>query len=126
MEKLSALRKMVNVRTAEWQTYYLQGEPQPDISWCNLSYDEATGQGCFLARFRPGGRSIAHEHLDYEEFFVLDGEIEDSDGTVYRTGDFVSLKPGSRHFSVSPTGCTTAVFIRGGFRTLEPGEPVSG
>jgi quercetin dioxygenase-like cupin family protein len=117
-------RKLVNFRSAGFETYSLQGKPQDDIAWHNLSYDAETGEGFFLVRIRPGGRSIPHEHLGYEEFVVLEGELEDSDGTVYRSGDCVSLAPGSRHVSTSPAGATVAVFIRGGFRTLDPGEAV--
>ena len=123
-EKLASYRSIVNVETAEFVHYGLQGTEQSDLTWCNISYDEKTGEGSFLIRFKPGASSIKHEHVGYEEFLVLDGEVEDSDGTVYRKNDFVSLKPGSKHFSASPTGCTVAVFIRGGFRTLDDGEPV--
>ena len=123
---LDASRKRVNFRTAAFETYSLQGKPQDDIAWHNVSYDETTGEGFFLVRIRPGGRSIPHEHLGYEEFVVLEGEIEDCDGTVYRSGDCVSLVKGSRHVSTSANGATVAVFIRGGFRTLDPREPVDG
>lgn len=119
-------RRIVNFRSATFDTYSLQGRPQPDLTWSNISYDERTGQGFFLIRFAPGGRSIPHEHLDYEEFVVLEGEIADSDGGIYRPGDCVSLPPGSRHFSVSAEGCITAVFVRGGFRTLDEDESVDG
>lgn len=122
---LAAFRTLVNYRKAKFQPYYLQGEVQPDLSWYNISYDEATGDGFFLVRFEPGATSIAHEHLAWEEFVVLEGEIRDSDGTVYRAGDCVSLRAGSRHVSTSPTGSVSAVFIRGGFRTLAAGEKVS-
>ena len=121
---LDSQRRMVNLDTAEFVPYGLQGSEQSDLTWCNISYDEAEGGGCFLVRFKPGGTSIPHEHVGYEEFLVLDGEIEDCDGAVYKKNDLVSLKPGSKHFSVSHTGCTVAVFIRGGFRTLEKGETV--
>lgn len=122
---LASMRTLVNFRSAEYQPYSLQGEPQKDLTWCNLSYDEETGEGIFLIRFAPGGRSIPHEHLGFEEFVLLEGEIEDSDGTVYKAGDCVSLKPGSRHFSVSKTGSTSVVFVRGGFRTLDERENVN-
>ena len=42
---------------------------------------------------------------------MLEGEVSDHDGTVYRQGDFVLLKKGTRHNSFSRTGCTLAVFI---------------
>jgi quercetin dioxygenase-like cupin family protein len=118
----SLRRKVMNFKSADYGTYRLQGEPQRDLTWCNISYDEDKGEGFFLVRFAPGGQSIPHEHLAYEEFVVLEGELHDHDGTVYRTGDCVSLAPGTRHFSISPTGCTVAVFVRGGFRTLDAEE----
>lgn len=115
---LDSMRQVVNVDDATWQPYSLQGEIQKDCSWCNLSYDETAGEGCFLFRFGPGARSIAHEHVGYEEFLIVSGSVEDHDGVTYKQGDFVSLKPGSRHWSKSPEGATVAVFIRGGFHTL--------
>ena len=121
---LDAARKKVNYKTAKYKTYSLQGRPQPDLSWHNISYDEKEQAGIFLIRFQPGGTSIPHEHLGYEEFVMLEGEIEDSDGTVYRSGDCVSLAPGSKHVSVSRSGATAVVFVRGGFRTLKDGEKV--
>ena len=125
-DKLASFRSIVNVDTAKFVPYGLQGTEQSDLTWCNVSYDEETCQGSFLIKFKPGASSINHEHLGYEEFLVLDGEVEDSDGAVYGKNDFVSLKPGSKHVSVSPKGCTVAVFVRGGFRTLDEGEPVHG
>jgi len=117
-DTLASKRRMFSVDDAPWETYSLQGKPQKDCAWANLSYDDETGEGCFLFRFDPGSRSIAHEHLGFEEFVILKGSIVDNDGTTYRAGDFVSLKPGSRHWSYSEGGATVAVFVRGGFRTL--------
>ena len=120
--KLANSRTTVNWKKANWTTYSLQGKPQEDLTWHNLSWDEKTDSGFFLIKFAPGGISIPHEHLAYEEFVVLEGELEDNDGHVYRTGDCVSLKPGSKHFTRSKTGATSAVFVRGGFRTLPDHE----
>ena len=97
---------------------------QGGVTYCNISYDADAGAGCYLVRFAPGTASTPHEHIGYEEFLVLDGSLTDSDGTVYRRNDFVSLKPGSKHVSVSDDGTTLAVFIRGGFRALDEGEDV--
>jgi len=120
--KLARQRTVANWKTAEFSTYSLQGEPQKDLSWHNLSWDDATESGFFLIRFEPGGISIPHEHLQREEFVVLEGELEDNDGHVYRAGDCVSLAPGSKHFTRSKTGAVSAVFIQGGFRTLPKRE----
>jgi hypothetical protein len=45
-----------------------------------------------------------------EEFLVLEGDLVDSDGQVFTTGDFVSYRPGTHHNSWTETGCLLAVF----------------
>lgn len=114
-------RTVVNYKDADFQAYGLQGKPQKDLSWHNISWSDEDGSGFFLIKFEPGGASIPHEHLGYEEFVILEGELIDHDGWVYHTGDCVSLTAGSRHYSKSDTGATIAVFIRGGFKTLDEG-----
>ena len=115
-------RRVVNYKDADFKVYSLQGKPQEDISWHDISWSDEKNSGFFLVKFEPGGVSIPHEHLGYEEFVILEGELVDHDGWVYRTGDCVSLAAGSRHFSRSDTGAVVAVFVRGGFRTLDDGE----
>ena len=90
-------RKVVNYKDAEFQVYSLQGKPQEDISWHDISWSDEKNSGFFLVKFEPGGVSIPHEHLGYEEFVILEGELVDHDGWVYRAGDCVSLTAGSRH-----------------------------
>ena len=130
---LASNRTVVNVETATFGTVaphrmnraVRAGRPAcPGASYCNISYDPDAGEGCYLVRFAPGTGSTPHEHIGYEEFLVLDGTLADSDGTVYRRNDFVSLKPGSKHVSVSVDGATLAVFVRGGFRVLDANEDV--
>ena len=122
MTRLAEKRTLVNAFTAEYEPYGLQGREQSDISWHNISWSEETQSGFFLVKIHPGGVSIPHEHLGIEEFVILEGELEDSDGTLYKTGDCVSLESGSRHFSKSATGATVAVFVRGGFKTVSREE----
>ncbi|MSP82834.1 MAG: cupin [Alphaproteobacteria bacterium] len=118
--RLGRLRTVVNARTATFESLArFEGETWPGLSWCNISRDAKTGTGFYLVRFAPGARSLPHEHLGYEEFVILKGDLEDSDGAIYRTGDCVSLKPGSRHWSRSRKGCLIAAFTRGSFRMLE-------
>jgi anti-sigma factor ChrR (cupin superfamily) len=42
---------------------------------------------------------------------VLEGEVKDNDGYVYRPGDFVLLRSGTQHSSHTETGATLAVFV---------------
>ena len=132
-ESLASYRTVVNVETATFGTAPPHRMPRaagtdaagcPGATYCNISYDAEAGEGCYLVRFAPGTGSTPHEHIGHEEFLVLDGTLTDCDGTVYRRNDFVSLKPGSKHVSVSDEGATLAVFIRGGFRALDEGEEV--
>lgn len=119
---IGELRTVVNFRDAAFETYGLQGSAQSDLSWCNISYDEKTGNGAFIIKFDPGGVSIDHEHLGCEEFVLLQGDITDHDGYRYQVGDVVSLPGGSCHNTVSENGAIVAVFVRDGFRTLSEGE----
>lgn len=102
-------RHVVNVHTAQLQEYDLEGPVQPDISWLPISYDPATGHGTYVMRMQPGAVTIEHEHRGMEEFLVLEGDLVDSDGTVFGPGDFVSYTRGT-HNSWTESGCLIAVF----------------
>jgi len=93
-----------------FQQYDLEGPVQPEMSWLPISFRKETGVGSYLMRMQPGAETIAHDHPGYEEFVVLEGELIDSDGAVFKTGDFVSFAPGTRHSSRTETGCVLAVF----------------
>lgn len=60
-------------------------------------------------RMDPGSETIFHFHQGVEEFFVLEGDLIDDDGTMFGPGDFVSYEPGSQHNSRSKTGCVLLV-----------------
>ena len=81
-------RKVVNAHTTPFQEYDMEGPVQPEISWLPVSYDPTTGQGTYLMRMQPGAVTIAHDHAGMEEFLVLEGDLVDSDGSVFGPGDF--------------------------------------
>ena len=62
------------------------------MSWLPLSYDEQTGQGTYLMRMEPGAVTIAHDHAGMEEFLVLEGDLVDSDGTMFGAGRLRQLR----------------------------------
>jgi len=45
-----------------------------------------------------------------EEFLILEGDLVDSDGTVFGPGDLVSYEAGTHHNSWTVGGCLLAVF----------------
>jgi hypothetical protein len=115
-------RQIVASASANLLPYDMEGPLQPDIGWLPLSYDRRLGQGSYLMRLQPGARTIAHDHLGFEDFIILEGELVDSDGRVLHRGDFVSYRPGTRHNSWTETGCLIAVFEwRPGTQATEPG-----
>jgi anti-sigma factor ChrR (cupin superfamily) len=103
-------RLVVNAHTTPFLPYDLEGPVQPEMTWLPVSFDAATGQGCYLMRMEPGAITIAHDHPGMEEFLVLEGDLVDSDGTVFTAGDFVSYEAGTHHNSWTKKGCLLAVF----------------
>ena len=121
MSTLNDLRKVVNLETLIWESLETSNDwkPEENVWWYNLSFDQETGQGSYLYKMGAGARSNPHEHLGPEEFFVLEGDLIDSDGYEYKKGDFVSLGVGSKHNSFSPSGCILVVTHRGVVLNLE-------
>ncbi len=103
-------RVVVNVHSTPFREYDMEGPVQPEMSWLPISYDVATGQGCYAMRMQPGAVTIAHDHAGMEEFLILEGELIDDDGMVFGPGDFVSYEGGTHHNSRTQTGCLIAVF----------------
>ena len=52
-------RKVVNYKEADFETYSLQGKPQADLSWHNISWSDEDDSGFFLIKFDPGGGAAA-------------------------------------------------------------------
>ena len=122
MTDLNALRKVANIETLEWKILEQPGLPNENVWWYNISYNEATGEGSYLYKMGPGAQSNPHEHEGPEEFYMLEGDLIDNDGYEYKAGDFVSLGGGSRHYSVSPSGCVIVVTHRGRVVNIEKEE----
>lgn len=119
MGKHGSTRQVVRFDEAKFVPLTAFGGTIGTMSWHNLSYDAATGRGSYLMIMAPGASSRPHRHTGAEEFFVLEGELIDFDGHIYRAGDFVRLESGTSHTSLSPSGCKLHVTHWG--RT----EPVS-
>ncbi|MDH3692651.1 MAG: cupin domain-containing protein [Gammaproteobacteria bacterium] len=114
-----SLRQIINTSPNRFRPYDRYGTANPDIDWLPLSGNAEEGYESFLIRMKPGGSSTPHEHTGFEEFLVLEGEMEDCDGTVMKAGDFVSYQPGSKHFSKSPKGCLLLVVLTGQNRAID-------
>ena len=108
------LRKLIRTPDQKFQTYNRYGKTLPGVEWLPLSGGAEVGKEVYLIRFDPGSCSHPHIHQGSEEFLVLNGELTDDDGMVFRRGDFVRFEPGSEHSSFSKEGCTLLVILAGG------------
>jgi len=109
------LRQIINTGADHFKPYDRYGDPISGMSWIPLSGELQNDDfECFVLRMDAGAQSRPHEHMGTEEFLLLDGELVDCDGSVFRRGDFVRLLPGSKHSSHTPAGCTLLVMLRGG------------
>jgi anti-sigma factor ChrR (cupin superfamily) len=98
-----------NVKFEPFNNY---GDAIPGMSWHKITYDQKTGQGTYILKMEPGAKSKLHEHVNFEEFIMLDGELIDPDNNVFKKGDIVTYEPGSKHSSYSKYGCLILVFMR--------------
>lgn len=82
----------------------------PGVQWKKLAFDEATGASAVLLRFAPGTVYGAHRHPGGEEYYVLEGALEDG-GQSWGAGSYVRHPPGSVHRPSSKGGCLLFVTL---------------
>ena len=112
-------RKITNPYDVKFIPFDNYGVTVPGMSWHKISYSkENGGHGTYVLKMEPGAKSLSHEHTGFEEFLMLDGELIDPDGRIFKKGDFVSFDPGSKHSSHTINGCLVLVFMRGINRPL--------
>ena len=105
-------RKITNPFNVKFEPFDNYGSVIPGISWHKITYNKEIGQGTYVLKMDPGAKSIPHEHVNYEEFLMLEGELIDPDNKVFKKGDFITFEPGSSHSSYTKNGCLLLVFQR--------------
>ena len=125
MAEIGEKRRVWRVSELELTPFDRYGEDVSKLHWAPVTFDRETGKGAFIIRFQPGGRSTPHEHLGYEEFYVIEGSVIDHDGVEYKAGDFVSLGPGTKHYSTSPNGALMVAFLTDNNRAVADDEELS-
>ncbi|MBT3558329.1 MAG: cupin [Rhodospirillales bacterium] len=113
-----ALRSIINTEAGDFRPYDRYGVELPGMTWLPLSLDSTTGVDLFLLRFAPGAQSMPHEHMAAEQFLMMEGELTDCDGHVFRAGEFARFEPGSTHHSHSVDGCLILVILQSRNRSL--------
>ena len=104
-------RLVANINSARFKPFVTDGAEIPDKASCNF-YEHFRKDR--LSHLSHGARigEPPHQHTCHEQFLVLEGEVIDHDGYVYKPGDFVLLERGTVHNSRTETGATLAVFVR--------------
>ena len=106
-------RKINNKNTFNFKPFDRYGEIIKGMSWHKITYNDETHIGSYISKLEPGTKTIPHRHTGNEEFYIIEGELIDSDGTIFKKGDFVSFAPGSEHNSYTKTGCMILTFMSG-------------
>ncbi len=104
-------RLVANINHSEFKV--LPDSKGADIGQSILQLNNTVddGVGFHVYKMAPGMTTETHIHTSDEEFFVLEGDITDNDGTEYVAGDLVLLKAGTEHNSTTKNGCTLLVYI---------------
>ena len=105
-------RKITNPFDVKFVPFDNYGTPIPGMSWHKITYNQKTGEGTYILKMDPGAKSKFHEHTNFEEFIMLDGELTDPDNNIFKKGDIITYEPGSKHSSYTKNGCLILVFMR--------------
>jgi anti-sigma factor ChrR (cupin superfamily) len=111
-------RQIIETKEEGLLAYNRYGKVTSGLKWLPLSKDEKLEHEVFIIRFEADSSSNLHRHNGCEEFYVLDGELIDDDGEVFKKGDYIKFEKGSEHASYSKTGCTLLVILYGGKNEL--------
>jgi len=108
-----AKRKITKFDDLKFEPFDRYGKTIPGMFWHKISYDNKTNFGTYVSKLEPGTKTIPHIHTGFEEFMILEGELIDSDGVIFKKGDFITYEPNSSHSSYTKKGCLILTFMRG-------------
>ena len=120
MKPLSATnRRTANIHSSAFTPYVFPDGKALGDSVLQLDESRPLADGFHVYRMPPGMTTRAHRHNGGEHLLILEGELVDSDGTIFRKGDLIFYEDGSEHSSHTPGGCLLAVFISGPETSLD-------
>ena len=112
-------RRIANIYEAEFKPFVYDDGVALGDSVLQLDESLPLGVGFHVYRMAPGMTTRPHRHNGHEQFLILEGELIENDGTVFRKGDLVWLRDGTEHNSRTPDGCLLAVHIAATETTVE-------
>lgn len=106
-------RKIVNIHEATYTGFAYPDGAMLGDTILQLDDTKELGVGFHVYRMPAGMTTRGHRHNGHEQFLILEGELHENDGTVFRAGDMVFYRDGTEHNSYTPNGCLLAVHIAG-------------
>lgn len=104
-------RRIANIHEAEFKAFVMPNGGSLGDEILQLNTDLPLGEGFHVYRMPAGMRTEGHRHNGHEQFLILEGELHENDGTIFRKGDLVWYRDGTEHNSYTPDGCLLAVHI---------------
>src|SRR5688572_3186746 len=104
-------RRVANIYNASFAPLVLDDGAAIGDEVLQLDDERPLGIGFHVYRMPPGMTTRPHRHNGHEQFLIIEGELIENDGTVFRKGDLVWLRDGTEHSSRTPDGCLLAVHI---------------
>jgi quercetin dioxygenase-like cupin family protein len=97
----------IRIQTAEreWREF----ADNPGVSYKTLRKAESGGL-TLLLKFEPGARYHTHRHPGGEEYYVLEGALDDL-GKSWPAGSYIWHPPGSAHRPASKAGAVVLVIL---------------
>ena len=105
-------RLITKTSRVKFKPFNNYGKVFKGMDWYKITYDTNKGQGSYILKLKPNTQTPYHKHTNYEEFYILKGQLIDKDNTKLNKGDFVSYKPGSNNSFYTKPGCKLLVFMR--------------
>jgi len=108
--------EIVSAREKPWREF----SEAPGVRYKVLRHHAGRRGITLLLQFEAGAAYPAHRHPQGEEYYVLQGTLQDG-GRTYGAETFVYQPPGSSHRPMSPTGCTLLVSLPAHIELLHSG-----
>jgi hypothetical protein len=101
-------RYLIKLEGAVWEPMSIAGQPLEGVFKCLLVSTPEHWESYWM-KMCPETRSVIHRHTANEMLLVMQGSVQDSDGSVFRASDVIVYPADSSHVLFSPEGCMLLV-----------------
>lgn len=108
--------KLIDIVNINFVPYTRYDNISNGLWWYKLNYCDDTEQGTYLLKFDPGISTQEHYHEDFEEFYIISGELSDTSNKItkiYKQNQYIIYQPKTIHQSFSKNGCLILVVSKG-------------